>query len=140
QEKEILANIGISGKKLAEFLKQDSVQQIKTLIDAFSDFQDTPARFEQGVKLFGRVFPLFNQIINTGTRETRAALAKFAEQFGFQLDEPTALAAERVKTAFQKIEIVLSGFSRRITGQDPLAGIASAIETPATTLDRCFQS
>ena len=140
QAAETLAALGIEGEGLNAFLKLDTAAKFRTLIDAFAEFQDTPTRFRAGVVLFGRSFAELNQVINTGTTETRESLLKFANEFGLNLDEQTALAAEHIKTSLHKVEIATQGIFRRIIGADTLDAIANALAASAEGIGRFAKS
>src|SRR5581483_4343121 len=136
QAAEILRVLGLSGKALDDFLKLDTAERFRVLIERFAEFKDTPERFAAGVQLFGRSFIQLNQIINTGTKESREELLAFAKQYGFQVDQATALAAEKVKTGFSKIEVASQGFFRRVVGEQSLRGIAEVVDKTAVSLGR----
>lgn len=139
QAARIFRQVGIDGKNLRDSAEGIS-EKIKKVVDAFSDFKDSPQRFSALVALFGRNAQLINQIINTGTRETRRELERFAKEFGVSVDAATALAADRLKTNLRKVRIVEEGIFRRFATSDLIGSIANIIDERATAVGKFFKN
>src|ERR1043166_9228455 len=95
----VLRDIGLTGQALKDFLAKPPTEKVKELIDLFDKFQDTPSRFAALATLFGRGAQAIQQVINTGTAETRAELETFQKQYGLAIDDATAHAADRLNLA-----------------------------------------
>lgn len=139
QAREVFKTLGLDAKQAADLIRQGPAKAMEELIDRFSEFSDSPDRFQALVKLFGRGAQALNQVINT-SKEARDEIKKFKDEFGTNITEVQAKAGEQLNTAFKKIDIAFQNITARLTSADLLKGVTAAVNSTAESLGRFFRS